>query len=272
MLRSAIVLMVWAVATLFGIPAQWIALRLHLPLRRLIPMYYHKLCLALIGIHVEVRGIPATERPVLYVSNHCSWIDIPVLSSITPLVFTAKSEIGRWPVAGLLARLQRTVFIDRSRRQATGDVNREIASRMIDGDPVVLFGEGQASDGNTVMPFRTALFGAVRDALGDKGRVYVQPVSLAYTRLHGLPMGRQFRPLVAWYGDIGLTKHFFRVLREGAIDVRVSFGPLIAVDADADRKSLARQTEAVVRRMTAAALAGRIEVSGGAVPLPAETR
>ena len=272
MLRTIVALAVSTAATLFGIPAQWIALKLNLRLRRLIPMYYHKLCLKLIGVRVVVRGTPSHQRPVLYVSNHCSWIDIPVLSSITPLVFTAKSEIGRWPVVGILARLQRTVFIDRSRRHATGDVNKEIASRMTDGDPVVLFGEGQAGDGNTVLPFRTALFGAVRDALGDGGRVYVQPVSVAYTRLHGLPMGRQFRPVVAWYGDIGLTKHFFRVLREGAIDVIVTFGPIMPVDADADRKSLARAAEAAVRRMTAAALSGRSDVSGEAVPLPAETR
>ncbi len=272
MLRTTIALVVCAAATLFGIPAQWIALRLNLPLRRLIPMYYHRLCLVLVGVRVKICGTPARERPLLYVANHCSWIDIPVLSSITPLVFTAKSEIGRWPVVGLLARLQRTVFVDRSRRHATGDVNKEIASRMTDGDPVVLFGEGTAGDGNTVLPFRTALFGAVRDALGNGDRVYVQPVSVAYTRLHGLPMGRQFRPVVAWYGDIGLTRHFFRVLREGAIDVVVTFGPIIAVDADADRKSLARETEALVRRMTAAALAGHIEVSGGAFPLAVETR
>jgi 1-acyl-sn-glycerol-3-phosphate acyltransferase len=270
--RTIIALVVSATVTLFGIPAQWIALKLNLPLRRLIPMYYHKLCLMLMGVRVSVRGTPSHLQPVLYVANHCSWIDIPVLSSITPLVFTAKAEIGRWPVVGLLARLQRTVFVDRSRRHATGDVNKEIAARMTDGDPVVLFGEGTSSDGNMVLPFRTALFGAVRDALGDGGRVYMQPVSVAYTHLHGLPMGRQFRPVAAWYGDIGLTRHFFRVLREGAIDVTVTFGPIMPVDADADRKSLARTAEATVRRMTAAALAGRIEVSGGAVPLPVETR
>ena len=272
MLRTIVALIVWAAATIFGIPAQWIALGLNLPLRRKIPMYYHKLCLVLLGVRVHVRGTPAAERPLMYVANHCSWIDIPVLSSITPLVFIAKAEIGGWPLVGLLARLQRTVFVDRSRRHATGDVNKEIASRMTDGDPVVLFGEGTSSDGNTVMPFRSALFGAVRDALGDGGRVHVQSVSVAYTRLHGLPMGRQFRSVAAWYGDIGLTKHFFRVVREGAIDVIVTFGPILSVDADADRKALARATEASVRRMTAVALAGRIEVSGGTVPLPAETR
>jgi 1-acyl-sn-glycerol-3-phosphate acyltransferase len=272
MLRAAFVILVWALATAIGIPVQWIALRLNLPLRRLVPMYYHRLCLKLLGVRVEVQGIPAPERPLLFVANHCSWLDILVFSSVTPLVFIAKHEIERWPLVGLLAKLQRTVFVDRSRRHATESVNREIAARMAAGDPVVLFGEGTASDGNFVLPFRSALFGAVRDALGGAERGYVQPVSLAYTRLHGLPMGRQFRPFAAWYGDIGLMAHFWRVLREGAIDAVVSFGPAIAVDAAADRKALARTTHDAVRRMNAAALAGKIGVSGTAVSFAGETR
>jgi 1-acyl-sn-glycerol-3-phosphate acyltransferase len=193
MLRSAFAIVVWAVATAIGIPLQWIALHLNLPVRRLVPMYYHRLCLWLLGVSVEVRGEPARERPLLFVANHCSWLDILVLSSVTPLVFIAKHEIGRWPLVGMLAKLQRTVFVDRSRRQATDSVNREIAARMAAGDPVVLFGEGTAGDGNLVLPFRSALFGAVRDALGGAERGHVQPISIAYTRLHGLPMGRQFR-------------------------------------------------------------------------------
>ena len=87
MLRIAIALVVYAAVTLFGIPAQWIALKLNLPLRRWIPMYYHKLCLMLLGVRVSVRGTPSAERPLMYVANHCSYIDIPVLSSITPLIF-----------------------------------------------------------------------------------------------------------------------------------------------------------------------------------------
>jgi 1-acyl-sn-glycerol-3-phosphate acyltransferase len=259
-------------ATLIGIPVQWLALRLKLPLRRRVPMYYHRLCLKLLDVRVEVRGAPARERPLLFVANHCSWLDILVFSAVTPLVFIAKHEIGRWPLVGLLAKLQRTVFVDRSRRRATGNVNREIAARMADGDPVVLFGEGTSSDGNTVLPFRSALFGAVRDALGGAERGWVQPVSIAYTRLHGLPMGRQFRPWAAWYGDVSLTRHFWRVLRDGAIDVVVTFGPAVAVDAAADRKALARSTHDAVRRMTAAALAGKTGVSGTAVSLAGETR
>jgi len=43
-------------------------------------------------------------------------------------------------------------------------VNSEIARRLADGDPVVLFGEGTSSDGNRVLAFRTALIGSARDA------------------------------------------------------------------------------------------------------------
>jgi 1-acyl-sn-glycerol-3-phosphate acyltransferase len=229
---------------------------------------------------VTVLGAPAAERPLLLVSNHSSWLDIVTLSSILPVVFIAKSEIARWPLFGLFAKLQRSVFVNRSRRQATGEVNRTIAARLSEGDPVVLFGEGKASDGNRVLPFRSALLGALKDALGEEGRGFVQPVSVAYTRLQGIPMGRQFRPVAAWYGDMNLITHLKRVLSEGAIDVVVTFGVPLEVEPGVDRKLLARVTEDAVRRMTSAALGGReltrpAPISLGnpaAVSLPAESR
>jgi 1-acyl-sn-glycerol-3-phosphate acyltransferase len=267
-----------AVAALVGVPLQWLSLKLGLPLSRFVPMWFHRTTLTLLGVKVTMRGVPAVDRPLLFVANHASWLDIPVLSSITPLMFIAKSEIAGWPLFGLFAKLQRSVFVDRARRHATPEVNREIASRLASGDPVVLFGEGTSSDGNQVLPFRSALFGAMQDALDAGGRGYVQPVSIAYTHLHGLPMGRQHRSVAAWYGDAALLTHFARVFREGAIDVTVSFGPAHAIGPEIDRKRLARATEAAVRRMTAAALAGKPEIQapqgleGEAVPFPAESR
>jgi 1-acyl-sn-glycerol-3-phosphate acyltransferase len=271
-LRAAVVVLVLGIVTLIGIPLQWLALRLRLPLLRWIPLLFHRICLGMMGVRVTVRGAPANERPLLFVSNHASWLDIPVLSSIAPVVFIAKSEIARWPLFGLFARLQRSVFVDRSRRQATGEVNRAIAMRLAGGDPVVLFGEGKAGDGNRVLPFRSALLGALREALGNGGRGFVQPVSVAYTRLHGLPMGRQFRPFAAWYGEMNLLTHLMGVLREGAIDVVVTFGVPFEVEPGADRKSLALSTENAVRRMTAAVLSGREWAAAEAVSMTGETR
>jgi len=257
MIRIAYVATVVGILSIIGIPLQWISVKLRLPSRRWIPLLFHKACAHLFGLRVRVRGAPAEERPLLIVANHSSWLDITTLTSILPVVFIAKSEIAGWPLFGLFAKLQRSVFVDRNRRQATGDVNRTIAGRLAEGDPVVLFGEGRASDGNRVLPFRTALLGALREALGENGRGFVQPVSIAYTRLHGLPMGRQHRPQAAWYGGMSLLPHLLGVIREGALDVVVSFGVPIEVEPGVDRKALARSTEDAVRRMTVAALSGR---------------
>lgn len=263
MVRIIFTALVVAVISIIGIPLQWISVKLRLPSRRWIPLLFHRICARLFGLRVQVRGAPATERPLLLVANHSSWLDIVVLTSILPVIFIAKSEIAGWPLFGLFAKLQRSVFVDRSRRQATGDVTKTIAGRLAEGDPVVLFGEGKAGDGNRVLPFRSALLGALREALGNGGRGYVQPVSIAYTRLHGLPMGRQHRPEAAWYGGMSLGPHLLNVVREGAIDAVVSFGVPLEVEPGVDRKQLARATEDAVRRMTAAALSGR------ETPLPA---
>ena len=267
MIGSFFALIVILAATIVGVPLQWISIKLRLPLRRWIPCLYHRLILRMLSIHVGVHGAPAAERPLLLVSNHSSWIDILALSSITPLKFIAKSEIAGWPLFGLFAKLQRSVFVNRSRRQATADVNREIAARLSEGDPVVLFGEGTSGDGNRVLPFRTALLGAMQQVLGEHGHGFLQPVSISYTRLHGIPLGRQHRSHAAWYGDISLLPHLVRVFRLGAIDVVMTFGTPVAVEASTDRKALALSLEQAVRRMNAAALAGRGGIAHVSKPL-----
>lgn len=243
--------------TAVGIPLQWLSLKLKLPVRRTIPVLYHRFLLAALGVRVRVEGEPATGRPLLILSNHSSWLDIPVLGSRLPLFFVAKSEVEGWPLVGMLARFQRTVFVNRQRRQETGAVNREIAERLKEGDPVVLFAEGTSSDGNRVLPFRTALVGAVRDAFEDADEVTVQPLSIAYVRLQGLPMGRVHRAKAAWFGDMDLAPHLLEVLRHGAIDVVMTFGPPLTIDADHDRKSVTRESEAIVRRQLVDSLSGR---------------
>ena len=110
---------------------------------------------------------------------------------------------------------------------------------------MVLFAEGSTSDGNLIMPFKSTLFGAAEMAIrgGAADTVYIQPVAITYMRVHGMPMGRQHRPLAAWIGDSDLVPHFGAMLREGAIDVDVHFGEPVAFDAGSDRKAVTRQME-----------------------------
>ncbi|MFG1427543.1 lyso-ornithine lipid O-acyltransferase [Roseixanthobacter glucoisosaccharinicivorans] len=255
--RVGVILTLVGLVTAIGIPLQWVSLKLHLPSRRTIPLLYHRIILFLIGVRRHVHGAPAAGRPLLLLSNHVSWLDICVLGSLTPLVFVAKSEVSRWPLIGLLAAFQRTIFVDRQRRHATGQVNSTIAARLAEGDPVVLFAEGTSSDGNRVLPFRSALVGAAREAFEANGKVLVQPLCVAYVKIQGIPMGRSHRGIAAWFGDMDLAPHLLEVLRQGAIDVEVTFGEPEALDGAADRKLVTKASEEAVRRLSEASLMGR---------------
>jgi lyso-ornithine lipid O-acyltransferase len=260
MLRLAVVLIVLTTVTPALAPIQWLAVKCGWPLRRRIPVFYHRLVCGLVGVRVRVVGARMQQHPLLIVSNHCSWLDISVITSAFPAVFVAKQEIASWPIFGMLAKLQRSVFVDRTRRHSTHTVNAEIAARLAEGDPVVLFGEGTSSDGNRVLAFRSALIGSCRDALAEAehtGRVWIQPLSVAYTGVLGLPLGRRYRPLVAWYGDMDLLPHLSSLIRRGAVDVTLSWGEPVAFDETSDRKAIAKTLEQTVRRLTAAALRGR---------------
>jgi 1-acyl-sn-glycerol-3-phosphate acyltransferase len=257
---SRLVVLAIAVITVALIPVQWIAVLLGLPAQRRIPVLYHRAVCWLIGVRIHVVGDKVDQHPLMIVCNHVSWLDISVISAIAPIVFVAKQDVASWPLFGLLAKLQRSIFVDRTKRHKTRDVNAEIARRLADGDPVVLFGEGTSSDGNRVLAFRSALIGAARDALADTEHarlVWIQPLSIAYTGLLGLPLGRQHRPIVAWYGDFTLGPHFFGVVRRGGIDVTVTWGKPVAFDESSDRKTITRTLEASVRTLTALALRGR---------------
>jgi 1-acyl-sn-glycerol-3-phosphate acyltransferase len=260
MLRTAFVLTVFALVTVVLMPVQWLAVALKRPLRRRIPVFYHRFVCRLLGVRVRTTGAPVAERPLLIVANHSSWLDISIITSLAPVVFVAKSEIAQWPFFGLLAKLQRTVFVERDRRQKTGEVNAQIAQRLAEGDPVLLFGEGTAGDGNRVLPFRTALIGAARDAVasaGNSSQVWIQPLSIAYVSQQGIALGRHLRPRAAWYGKMKLAEHIGKIVRIGAVDVSITWGEPIPYDGAIDRKVLARQLESAVRSATVAALQGR---------------
>jgi 1-acyl-sn-glycerol-3-phosphate acyltransferase len=237
---------------------QWVLRKLNAPGWGLVGVrYYSALCMAL-RMRVRVVGEPVRDRAVLFISNHVSWADILAIGSIAPIAYVSKSEIGNWPMVGTAAKSQRTIFVDRSRRQQTGDAISDIVDRLANGTSVVLFAEGTSGDGNRVLPFRSALIGAVKEASArsEKG-ILIQPMSICYTALNGITMGRQHRPVVAWYGDLDFMPHITAFIKRGAVDAVVTYGQPITADASSDRKVMTRQLQSAVRRMTAETLVGR---------------
>src|SRR6202035_5756002 len=143
--------------TLVLLPFQLIGIAFGLRLQRRIPQLYHRAFCVLAGVRIRVIGQRSRQAPVLILSNHVSWLDICVITALAPVVFVAKSEVERWTVFGWLAKLQRTIFINRQARHQTGTATREIAGRLLGGDAVVLFAEGTSSNGIRVLPFRSSL-------------------------------------------------------------------------------------------------------------------
>lgn len=236
-LRAAIKVILLAGWTGLLLPVQIVAVLFHLPLARIVPGLYHRGNCTLIGIDVKRTGAPAADPPALYVSNHASYLDIVVLSTLLDASFVAKSEVAGWPLFGLLAKLVNTIFVER-RPSRSGAHRNEMRERLEAGRSLILFPEGTSTDGNRVLPFNSTFFAIVEESVNGKP-VQVQPVTLAYTRYNSLPMSRRERPYLTWYGDTAMMGHLWRLLMIGRATVDVRFHPPVTIEAFGSRKALA---------------------------------
>jgi 1-acyl-sn-glycerol-3-phosphate acyltransferase len=208
------------------------------------PRFFWSRFASILGVDVRVVGELASkdsERPVIFVSNHSSWVDIPVMGGVLPGRFIAKGDVGGWPIIGTIARLGRTVFVSRNRGSMPLERNAMQAA-LARGDNLILFPEGTSSDGSRVLPFRSSFFAmAEGDPTDDPARrPLIQPVSVVYDRLNGLPAGRSSRPVFAWYGDMDIASHFWRMTQH--LDMRATVLLHAPLDPASfpDRKSLSR--------------------------------
>jgi 1-acyl-sn-glycerol-3-phosphate acyltransferase len=208
-------------------------------------IYWAMFC-RLLGLRVQVIGRSAASpalgaRRVVFVGNHSSWLDIPVLGGRLEGCFVSKADVAGWPLVSTIARLGRSVFISR-RRGSTGHERDDMRARLAAGDDLILFPEGTTSDGSRVMAFRSAFFAI---AEGEDPPL-IQPISIAYDRLAGLPTGRATRPLFAWYGDMDIASHFWRLAQHRGLRASVVLHPPLDPTDFADRKALAAATWRVV--------------------------
>ncbi len=259
-IRLVLVITVVLAVTVIASPVQALLLKISRGVASSVAVAWHRFTLWMFGIKVQIFGEPCDEHPLLLVANHTSWEDILVLGSVRPLSFIAKADMKYWPVLGQLAMLQRTIFVEREQRRKVGVQATEIADRLNDGDIIVLFAEGTTSDGNKILPFNSSLIGAAQRAIdnSDKSSVAIQPVAIVYTKMHGLALGRVFRPEAAWPGDVGLAGHLLNIVKQGALDVELHFGEPIPFDASSNRKLVTRQVETQVRRMFNTSLRGAV--------------
>ena len=232
-----------AVAVL--VPTQAVVQKLAPRARPRVPSLFLKLACSSLGLQVRVQGAPLVKKGgVLFVSNHIGWADIPVLGSKLLASFVAKAEIDGWGIFGYLTRLQGAIYVKREARLDVGDQRDEIAQRLAGGGRVIMFPEGTNSDGTRVLPFKSSLF-AVAEGPGAPDFV-IQPVTLAYTRVNGMPVTRRMLPSLAWVGDTELKPHIAEFMRLGKIRADILVHEPVYPADFADRKALARHCQEVV--------------------------
>jgi lyso-ornithine lipid O-acyltransferase len=235
-LRASITLAGFVAMTVPLMPLQALFKRISPNLARKFPHIYHRALNKWLGVRVIIEG-ERPKSPCLLVVNHVSWLDVPVLSAVLPVSFIARHDMARWPLFGQMAKLQRTVLVDRARKSQTGEVRDEITKRINAGDTIVLFPEGTSNDGINLLPFKSSFFAGA-------GEAEIVPATLAYCVANGLPMTRRERPFFAWYGDMELSTHLWEALKSGPLEVRLRFHPALA---RANRKEMAQAAEKLIR-------------------------
>ena len=160
---------------------------------------WSRLILATTGVRVRVRGRELVEpgRSYVFVSNHQSIYDFPILITSIPfeLRILAKASLRAFPVLGWHLRYTGHLLIDRER--AGRATLRKVAGLMHCGHSLIVFPEGTRSADGQVLRFKRGLF-----LLAIEAGLPVVPVAVTGSR-HVMPKGR----LMTCPGDVEVVIH-----------------------------------------------------------------
>ena len=217
-----------------------------------LPVIFHRLLIWLFSIKIEYEGY-YKESPNcnLFISNHLSYLDIPILGSILPLRFVAKSEVKYWPIIGFLSKLASTVFIKRV-RSASFNQKKKIFKLLSEGKKLLIFPEGTTSDGNRILPFKSSLFSAL-----ENQNFIIQPLIIIYSDLNGIPINRWLRPRIAWYGDMHLVPHLSILKNIKSINTKIIYLMPVNTVKFSNRKELCVFLENQINKAYSSAVSGK---------------
>lgn len=191
-------------------------------------------------LHLEVRQIGRiagkpnvgifhrkSVKPVLFVSNHTSWLDIVALGKLLPTTFISRADLRKWPLIGPISKSAGTIYISREASKTKGEVEL-ISQRMKEGYNITLFPEGTTTSGTAPLPFHSSIFALACPHLGKEDKEepapLVQPISILFDRLEGLPVGRSRRASIfSWFGDMEFAPHVWKLLQWKHMRVTVMF-------------------------------------------------
>ncbi len=190
-----------------------------------------------LGLHVKMTGLENLPKgPCFIVSNHLTDLDTLILSVLRPASFITSIEVRDSFFQGQIARMAGSVFVERRNKFGLLKEMEETTALLRHGFSTILFAEATSSNGEGILPFRTAFFQAA-----IRARSILVPVCLRYTHIDGEPITPQNRDQIYYYGDIGFGEHLLRACSARSIDVECRILPPIPLSGRESRKALAKQ-------------------------------
>lgn len=179
--------------------------------------YWAKRLLRILRIKITLRGEVLkflSKDTYLIVSNHISWLDIPVIFSLKPITFVSASDVKTWPIIGILAKISGAIFVDRNRKSSLVEVIQAMNHHFKnEKQSICIFPEGITSNGYQVLPFKSNLFQSAFES-----NKLLLPLSIKYKENNVLTNRTSF------HGSTTLFQSFKRVAKSNLIEVIVDIG------------------------------------------------
>lgn len=222
------------------------------PFALIYPRAYHAFLTRLLGIKVIIEGEIETEGPVIYLGNHLSYLDIPVVGGYLTGSFVAKKDMENWPFFGILGSMQRTIYISRAPHDAAKE-SEVLLTRMNEGLPLIIFPEGTSSNGTKILPFKSSFFQIFLNK-----NIKIQPFTISLLQAdEKSAVTDEVRDIYAWHGDMSLEPHLWNFVKGKGAIVKLTFQKSILSSSFNDRKTLCNAVyEGVVKGLD---LSGRAE-------------
>jgi len=237
MIKSAVLLPSSLLYFVFVFASSW-----HKGLHQATMKFFFRLGLLIFGVKVSRDFNHVLSDKTLFIANHASYLDVFVFGAFLPVKFTPKSEVKGWPFIGPIVKVSGAVFIDRRPSKIRDQIDKMLKSSC-EGHGLMLFPEGTTSNGSEILPFKSGLFHL---AFSDAD-IQITPVMIKYTKLNGEVVKQAELDQIAWYADMTLSPHFWNLLKQRSIEVKlVTFAPVYPRGFK-DRKSLASHCEYVLR-------------------------
>jgi len=150
----------------------------------------------------EIDELRKGQGPCLYVANHASWLDIPVICTVLDPVFKfiSKAELKSVPCIGQQLDGGNHILIDREDRRSQLKTFKDGCNWLKNGIPLMAFPEGQRSPDGRLMEFKGGIFSmAVRE------KVPIIPISIANT--HAVMPGNALFPVQPGKGKLHVHVH-----------------------------------------------------------------